>query len=66
MIPLQFDLFEENDELTLLRHELVELKKSCDKQRKAQFAKLSEIAKDYISLREELYETRMAMISRKK
>ena len=50
---IQLDFFEET-EISILKAEIVELKKSLDKQRKSQFAKIGECKKEIIELKEDM------------
>lgn len=66
MIPVQFDMFEENDELSLLKKELSDMRDSFRRQSKAQFAMLNNIGKTLIECKEEIHNARMSMIHRTK
>jgi Tfp pilus assembly protein PilO len=50
---IQLDFFEET-EISILKAEIVELKKSLDRQRKSQFAKIGECKKEIIELKEDM------------
>ncbi len=55
MNALQLELFEPNDEISLLHREIAQMRISLDKQRKSQFAKINDLSKELIALKEELY-----------
>ncbi len=50
---VQFDFFEET-EISILKAEILYLKKSLDKQRKSQFAKIGECKKEIMELKEDM------------
>jgi len=50
---IQLDFFEET-EISILKAEIVELKKALDRQRKSQFAKIGECKKEIIELKEDM------------
>lgn len=50
---VQLDFFEET-EISILKAEIVELKKSLDRQRKSQFAKIGECKKEIMELKEDM------------
>ena len=66
MNAIQLDLFEPNDEQSLLRREINLMKDSQNRQRKAMFAKLHDLGKEIIGLKEEIERTRSLFIRRKK
>lgn len=66
MINVQFELFESNDEISLLRREIEGLRKSQHSVRKSLFAQNNSLGKLCLSLKEELYDLRILMIERKK
>jgi hypothetical protein len=63
---IQLDLFEDNDELSLLKRNISDIKKSSDAKGRKQFYMLHEMGKEIISLKEEVYKLRMSMIKREK
>jgi len=50
---IQLDFFEET-EISILKSEIVELKKALDRQRKSQFAKIGECKKEVMELKEDM------------
>ena len=50
---IQLDFFEET-EISILKAEILELKKSMDRQRKSQFAKIGECKKEVMELKEDM------------
>jgi len=66
MIPEQYEFFEENDDISLIRRGFIEMKKSLDKRTRAQFALINEMSKEIIALKDEIYITRSMMIQRRK
>lgn len=66
MSAIQFDLFESNDEISLLKREISNMRKSQDNVRKSLFAQNNSLTKLCFSLKEELHELRSLMIERKK
>lgn len=52
---VQLDFFHEKSEIEILRDEVLELKKSQDKMRKALFARHGELSKKYMELHERMY-----------
>lgn len=63
---IQLDFFESNDELSLLKRNISDIKKSSDAKGRKQFHMLNEMGKEIISLKEEVYKLRMSMIKREK
>jgi len=63
---LQLDLFEPNDEVSLLQKRLNEMKKSLDARSRKQFHMLNDMGKELIGLKEEVYQLRTSMIKREK
>lgn len=61
MGAIQLDLFEEWDELGLMKKELEQMQDSLDRQRKAQFAKIHQISKELIELKEEMHKLRFRL-----
>jgi hypothetical protein len=49
-MPIQLDLFKEQDDIELYREEIRSLTKSQDKLRKAMFARHGELSKKYLEL----------------
>ena len=66
MIPIQYDLFEENDEETLFKKSVNLKFESYEKRFRSLFALMKGLEKEYIASKEENYELRMMMIQRKK
>ena len=66
MQPIQLDLFEEYDELTLLRKELAQVRESGEKVRKGLFARHNELSKMYLDLKQDQENIRRLLIERKK
>ena len=66
MNAIQLELFEPNDETALLRREINQIKDSQNRQRKAFFAKLNDLGKEIIGLREEIERNRSLFLQRKK
>lgn len=53
MSLIQLDFFEET-EISILKAEIVELKKALDRQRKSQFAKIGENTKEILELKADM------------
>ncbi len=53
-LPIQFDLFEKNDEMSLIRKEFEETRKMADNVRKGLFARQNEFMKLYMKQEERL------------
>lgn len=66
MNAIQLDLFEPNDEASLLKRELHQMKDSQRRNNKAMFAKIHDLGKVVIGLREELDGFRALFLKRKK
>jgi len=50
---IQLDFFEETD-VSILKSEILQLKKALDRQRKSQFAKIGENTKEIMELKEDM------------
>ena len=66
MNAIQLDLFEPNDEHSLLKRELAQMKDSQSRQRKAIFGRLHDLGKEIIGLKEEIERNRNLFLKRKK
>lgn len=66
MISLQLDLFESNEDSSLIMRELKNIQDALDRRTRAQFKLINDMSKIVIQLKEENHELRMAMIHRKK
>jgi predicted RNA-binding Zn ribbon-like protein len=63
---VQLDLFENNDELSLMKKEMALIADSNRRNHKAQFAHINNISKEIIKLREELDRLRNLQIKQVK
>ncbi len=60
---IQLELFEENDELTILGKELDSLKKQNDKLKKSLFSKHNDLSKLCLMLKEELDDVKKRLVT---
>ena len=51
-LAIQLDLFEPNDEISMLHREIAAMKDAQDRQRKSLFAKQNDLAKMYIDIKQ--------------
>lgn len=66
MHAVQLELFEPNDEMSLMRRELIQVRDSNRRQFKALFAKNHGLAKEIIAMRDEMDGMRALFLKRKK
>ena len=66
MTAIHLELFESNDETSILRREINQLKDSQNRQRKSMFAKLHDLGKEIIGLKEEVERSRSLFLKRTK
>lgn len=61
MNAIQLEMFEENDEITLLKKEIAFLNEDINTLRRSQFARLSALGKEIIDLKQEIYSLKFTL-----